>query len=862
MTPSKKLKKNLPSHKATTRRRKIVLLDSHAIIHRAYHALPEFMNSKGEPTGAIYGLTTMVFKIITELKPDYIIACYDLPKKTFRHEVYEDYKAGRGEADGALISQLISSRDFFKALSIPMYELEGFEADDLLGTIPEQLLKKKEVFDIVIASGDMDTLQLVNDKNIFVYTLKKGINDTILYDEEAVVNRFGFKPEYLPDYKGLRGDPSDNIIGIKGIGEKTATILISKYGTLEKMYKVVKKKPEEIRSLGLKERILNLLIEGEEEALFSKTLATIRRDAPIKFEVPKKTWREEVKIEEVKEFFMEMEFKSLQTRFLRILDPEEAGVEGIFSSQGTRISSPDVSEGRGQTIFQRTSSTSGQEVESSLEEIFLKEDSEKISKAKIAFWLLNSEKTNPDLDEVIHYNGSLSTDKAGKSLDEVLKKLEADIKKEDLDYVYNEIEVPIISIINKMEKTGILIDSDYLKKLSKEYHMALSKLEKEIWKLSKEEFNINSPKQLSEILFVKLGLSTKGIKKSAGGSLSTRESELEKLREIHPIIGKVLEYRELQKLLSTYIDTIPQAVKEDGRLHANFIQTGTTTGRFASNNPNLQNIPVKTEKGKNIRRAFIAPKGSVLAAFDYSQVELRVAALMSQDPYFIKVFREGKDIHSAVAMKVFGVKEKDVTAEMRRRAKVINFGILYGMGVNSLRQSLARPESDPNKKVEEITRKEAQVFYDNYFAQFPTIASYLESIKTFAKKYGYTKTLFGRKRYFPGINSHIPFIKAMAERMATNAPIQGTATADIIKIGMKKVDDELVKAGIIDDVKLVLQAHDELIYEIKEEKLDQAVEIIEKTMVEIIPEQFLENIELVPLEVSYGSGKNWGELKK
>lgn len=825
--------------KLKTKNKKLVLLDSHAIIHRAYHALPEFMNSKGEPTGAIYGLATMLFKIITELEPDYIVACYDLPKKTFRHEVYDDYKAGRAKADDSLVSQLKSSKDFFKAMSIPMYELEGFEADDLLGTVSKQMIDKKKDFDIVIASGDMDTLQLVDDRHVFVYTLKKGIQDTILYDEKAVIARFGFKPEYLPDYKGLRGDPSDNIIGIKGIGEKTATTLIKEYGSIEKMYEVLKKDQDKVKKLGMTDRIINLLKEGEDEAMFSKTLATIRLDAPIKFEIPKNVWKKEVNPDKVSEFFKEMEFKSLQKRFLDLLGGEE-----IRSGERSPSQGPRMREEEGQIIDQETFSGSNQ----------LNISSEKISKAKIAFWLLNSEKTNPDLEEVSEYKGS-------KSLDDALKLLEEDIEKENLDYVYKNIEIPIIPIIEKMEKVGILVDLNYLKKLSKEYHLELSKIEKEIWDMTEGEFNINSPKQLSEVLFDKLNLSTKGIKKSAGGALSTRESELEKLRDLHPAIGKILKYRELQKLLSTYIDTIPNAVQEDGRLHATFIQTGTTTGRFSSINPNLQNIPIKTEKGKKIRNAFIAPKGYLLAALDYSQIELRVAALMCQDPYFIEVFKKGKDIHSAVAMKVFGVKEGDVTADMRRRAKVINFGILYGMGVNALRQNLTKPEIDSEKPTEEITRKEAQTFYDNYFAQFPTIATYLESIKNFAKEHGYTQTLFGRKRYFPGINSPLPFIRAMAERMATNAPIQGTATADIIKIGMKKVDEELNKAGIIDDVKLILQVHDELVYEIKEDKVEQATKIIEQAMKNAIPHEFLNNLEPVPLEVSCDVGKNWGDLK-
>ncbi len=803
--------------------KKLILLDTHAIIHRAYHALPEFISSKGEPTGALYGLATMLFKIITDLKPDYIIACYDLPKKTFRHEAYDNYKAGRAKTDDALVAQLIRSRDFFAACSIPVYECPGFEADDLLGTIPEIIRKKKINLDIIIASGDMDTLQLVEDEHVQVYTLKKGLNDTIMYTEKKVIERFGFEPKYLPDYKGLRGDPSDNIIGIKGIGEKTATTLIVEFGTIEKMYQVIKKDPEKVCALGITDRVLKLLQDGQDEALFSKTLAMIRRDAPIDFSLPEHLWKETVQADKVKEYFRDLEFKNLQNRFLMVLGISSPSTKGEYP-QGEEVNLETENE------------------ENVSEDSYSSEEKETLTRAKIAFWLLNSEQTNPSVDDVIHY-------KKNKNLAEAISALESDIEKEGLGYVYRDIELPLIPITKAMEERGILVDVGYLRELSREYHILLSDIEKEIFKLCGREFNINSPKQLGEVLFDELGLTVKGMKKSAGGARSTRESELEKLRDLHPVIAEILKYRELQKLLSTYIDTIPDAVASDGRLHARFIQTGSSTGRFSSSNPNLQNIPIKTVKGKNIRTAFMAAPGYVLASFDYSQIELRVAALLSQDSYFIQIFKEGKDIHTAVAMKVFGVKEPEVTHDMRRRAKIINFGILYGMGVNALRTNLG------------TDRKEAQVFYDNYFAQFPTIAAYLESSKEFAREYGYTNTLFGRKRYFPGIRSPLPFIRAMAERMATNAPIQGTATADIIKIGMKKTNDSLEHAGILHDVHLVLQVHDELVYEIKKEVLDKATDIIEHAMINAIPESFLKGLEPVPLEVSFGSGRTWGDLK-
>ncbi|MCX6755817.1 MAG: DNA polymerase, partial [Candidatus Nomurabacteria bacterium] len=587
--------------------------------------------------------------------------------------------------------------------------------------------------------------------------------------------------------KGLRGDPSDNIIGIKGIGEKTATTLISKYGTIEKMYKNLDKDADELKKQGITERIFGLLKDGEDEALFSKTLATIRRDAPIDFVIPEKTWKETVDADRLKNFLRDLEFKSLNNR-----------IDSIVSGS-----------------VNKKDDSSNVEKEIKKEEVV---DSLDLEKAKIAFWLLNSERTDPTIEDISNYKNS-------NSFSEAFDKIKKDLEKEGLLYVYENIELPIMPIIRAMEERGISVDKKYLSDLSDEYHKELEILEKNIYKLAGHEFNVNS------------------------GARSTKESELEKYKDAHPIIAHILEYRELQKLLSTYIDSLPNMIGSDGRIHAKFIQAGTTTGRFSSSDPNLQNIPIKTEKGKKIRYAFVASVGHTLASFDYSQIELRVAALLSQDKYFINTFKEGRDIHTAVAMKVFNVAEADVTHDMRRRAKVINFGILYGMGVTALRENLGGE------------RKDAQIFYDNYFAQFPSIAGYLESIKNFAKANGYTETLFSRKRYFPGIRSPLPFIKAMAERMATNAPIQGTATADIIKIGMKRVSDALVAAGLDSHVHLVLQVHDELIFEIEEKYVDKAKGLIKEAMENAIPAEFLKDLESVPLVVSSDIGKNWGELK-
>jgi DNA polymerase I len=785
----------------------LVLLDSHAIIHRAYHALPEFASSSGEPTGALYGLSTMLMKIISDLKPDYIVACYDLPDKTFRHEAYDGYKAGRAKTDDALITQLINSREIFEAFGIPMYDAPGFEADDVLGTIVSKL-RKDNGMNIIIASGDMDTMQLVDDKKVQVYTLKKGINDTILYDEDKVVERFGFKPALLPDYKGLRGDPSDNIIGIKGIGEKTATTLITKFGTIEEIYKNLKKDEKVFKEIGLTPRIVELIKNNEEEALFSKTLAKIRADAPVDFKIPAKTFWESADVKKIEQIFIKFEFRSLFARL--------------------------------KTFFSNGSQSKTETLETSLPKVVENVDRKKLQEASIALWLINSDIAVPSFEDILMFSKTQSFDEA---YEYVFKKL----KEKNLDKVYLEIEQPIMEVVKEMQDHGILLDKKYLESLSKEYHKELDKLTAKIYKMAGTEFNINSPKQLGEVLFTKMGIkNTK--KKNASGNLSTKISVLEELEEGNPIITEIMSYRELQKLLSTYIDVIPQMAGGDGRLHAKFLQNGSTTGRFSSQDPNLQNLPIKSELGRRIRDGFVAAGGSVLVAFDYSQIELRVAAMLSKDKNMTQIFKDKKDIHAGVASFVFGVPIDKVDSEMRRQAKVINFGIIYGMGVSALRKNLGG------------TREEAQKFYDNYFNQFSGIKNYLEEVKTFALKNYYTETLFGRRRNFANINSHIPFIKNMAERTATNAPIQGTA-ADIIKLAIRYAHEDLKEAGLLDKVHLVLQIHDELVYEVDEVVLEKAQKIIGGAMEGVMERSFLHYKTDIPLIVHSGAGKNLGEVK-
>ncbi len=729
----------------------VALIDAHAVLHRAFHALPGFTSPKREPTGALYGFSAFVLKLIKDLNPDYIAACYDLPQPTFRHAAYENYKAKRPKMDDGLAKQINRSRDILNAFNIPIYDAVGFEADDALGTIVEQLSDVKNL-KIIIATGDLDTLQLVKDDDVVIYTLSKGIQDTIIYDEKKVRERFGFGPEFITDFKALKGDPSDNIIGVPGIGDKTATELILKFGSVENLHKILKKNPQKLEEEGFKPRVVKILQENEEEALFSKTLAEIHKGAPIKFSLEKSLWKENFDSEKVKMLFLELGFKSLINRI-------------------------NVAQGQ-------------------VAEILEKEKTDEFSYARFK--------------------------------DELPEKL------------FNEVEKPLSKILYDMRERGILIDKNCLKKFSEDCHLRLDELEEKIWAMAGEKFNINSPKQIGEIIFEKLNLGGKRNKKTATGAYSTDIAQLVKLKGQHPIIDEIISHRELSKLVSTYTDALLKLAVVDGRIHTTFNQMGTSTGRISSQDPNLQNIPIRTELGRNIRRAFVASKGSKLVAFDYSQVELRVAAILSGDKKLKEIFRDGEDVHTAVASEIFNVPFEKVDSEMRRRAKVVNFGIIYGMGVNALSQNLG------------CSREEASVFFQEYFNDFKGVAEYLDYVKNFARERGYTETLWGRKRFFPQINSPVDYIRKESERMATNAPIQGTA-ADFIKMAMVKSEGELEKNNLKDKARLLLQIHDELLYEIEDAEIARAIPIIANAMEGVYKGD-------VVLEVKISTGDNWGEM--
>lgn len=780
----------------------LVLLDAHAILHRAYHALPDFQSPSGEPTGALYGVVSMLLRIVEDLKPDYIAACYDLPEPTYRHEAFKDYKAGRSKTDEELVKQIERSRDIFAAFGIRIFEHPGFEADDMLGTIVEQVKDNKNL-NVIIASGDMDTFQLITKKKVQVYMQRRG-SEIVLYDEAGIKEKFGFGPLLTIDYKGIRGDTSDNIPGIKGVGETSALRLIQTYGGLPKIYKAIEKDGIEAvaEQSGVQKRFVKLVAENEEEAEFSMMLATIRRDAPIDFTLPEKTWRDNIDVEGVFNLFSELGFRTLAARI--------------------------------RTLFEITEDVSLEQLASNVSE-------EDVTKASIMLWLIASDRTNADFDEIIDYGRSYfdTTDFA-----EILKQLEAQLAEQGLTELYETIEVPLIPVIAAMNAAGITLDTKYLKKLSKDFHKELTQLETNIYAAAGTEFNVNSPKQLGEVLFDRLELKPKNAKKTATGQRSTKESELEKMREQHEIIPAILRYRELAKLTGTYVDPLPEQVSDDGRLRSTLLQTGTTTGRMASKDPNLQNIPVRTEEGRAIRKGFVAAPKHTLVAIDYSQIELRIAAILSGDEKLIEIFKNAEDVHAGVAARVFQVPADEVTSNMRRKAKVINFGILYGMGVNALRTNLG----------ESTSREEAQEFLNAYFNTFTRLAEYLEETKAHAREHGYTTTLFDRRRHFPGIQSGAPFIRAAAERMAINAPVQGTA-ADCMRVAMIRAAKYLETQK---NANMLLQVHDELIFEVETKVLDEVVPKLKEIMETVLTK---EQSDGVPIVADVKIGPNWLELE-
>ncbi len=737
--------------------KKFLIIDGNALVHRAYHALPPLTTKRGEVVNAVYGFLLVFLKALKDIKPDYVAATFDLAGPTFRHKQFKEYKAKRVKAPDELYQQLPRVKEILTAFGVPIYEKEGFEADDVIGTLT---VKAPAGVESVILSGDLDNLQLVNEKTK-VYTLRKGIKDTILYDVDEAKKRYdGLLPEQLQDYRGLRGDASDNIPGVSGIGEKTAIELLKTFGSLDNLYKEIEKGTK--KAAGIKPSLLQKLKDNKEQALLSQDLAKIHCDVPI-------------------------DFKLADCEF------------GRFDLETTKRA---LAKYEFNTLIQK-------------------------------------------LPEFINYKNQLAV-KAGqvglfgtsvKQEDNIL----IDIERLESQGIFSkqiaQVERDLIPVVKKMEQNGIKIDIAQLNTLSKTLEQKIARLQKNIFEKAGCEFNPNSPQQLSEVLFEKLQVSPLGIRKTPGGVISTGADELKKIRDSHPVVGLILQYRELFKLKSGFVDSLSVIINpKDGRIHPHFHQLGTETGRMSCSNPNLQNIPIKSELGRLIRQCFVAEQGYSLLSADYSQVELRIVAWLAGDKAGSELFRQGKDIHILTASRIFSIKPAEVSKAQRDFAKTLNYAILYGMGANGFARRAG------------IDRQKAKEFIERYFSEFEEIADFMKEQKDKARENGYCQTYFGRKRFLNEINSSDSRFRSQAERTAANMPVQGTA-ADIMKMAMV----EIGKSVLNNDCRLILQIHDELLFEIKRDKIEQSAKKIKSAMENIVKDK-------VFLAVGTKVGDNWGEM--
>ena len=902
----------------------LVLFDGNALIHRAYHALPPLTVAKtGEMVNAAYGFVTMLLKVMNETKADCYAVTFDKKAPTFRHEISKAYKANRPPAPENLINQFTRVRQIVKACNIPIFEMDGFEADDLLGSLSKQA--SKEDVDTIIVTGDADAMQLVNDNVKVLYPKGRVFSDSVLYDSKAVSERFGVRPEQIADLKALKGDPSDNISGVPGIGEKTATALLQQFTSIEDIYDHIDK----VTPTKLQEK----LKENEAIARESKTLATIITDAPVKLNV------EECRIttinrQQVTEIFRELEFFSLLNKFPEATETQIKSTESTSREAGLPVyniiktnadleklaarlkkakalsfdtETNGINPMNARLVGISFSTTPGQadyipvghqirlgetqqlpieEVEEHIKPIMANPNIPKLAHngkfdmtvlaqinipvenlafdtmiaayllgekslglKTLAFGKLGIEMTEitdligkgtkqipmsqVDIKKAADYCGA-DSDMTGR-LAEIFR---ASLEKEGLWKLFAEVEMPLVPVLLNMEQNGVLLDTSLLHDLSRKLGEDLRRIEARIYEEAKHPFNINSPQQLSVVLFQELQLPTS--RKTAGG-YSTDATVLEELKsDNYPIIGLILEYRQLAKLKSTYIDALPNLVNEKtGRVHTSFNQTRTTTGRLSSSDPNLQNIPVRGELGRQIRQAFIAPPGTVLLAGDYSQIDLRALAHLSQDPGLLAAFRNNEDIHAATAAQLFNVEPANVTRDMRRLAKVVNFGIIYGMSEYGLEQAT------------ELSREDAGKFIDAYFEKRPQVKTYLEETKKEARLKGYVQTILGRRRYIPEIHSPNRNIRESAERMAINMPVQGTS-ADIIKVAMVRLAQEMRERKL--KSRMLLQVHDELIFEVPEEELNTMRSLTLKVMTSAVKMD-------VPLKVDMKTGINWGDME-
>lgn len=904
--------------------KKLILVDGHALAFRAFHALPldSFSTREGELTNAVYGFTMMLLRAVQEEKPEYLAVTFDAAKPTFRHEAYKEYKAQRLAMPEEMRRQMGRIHEVIEAFNIPIFEVEGYEADDVIGTLAQQA--SAQGIPTLVLTGDTDTLQLVSPK---VQVITPGghqqkFSEAKVYDVEAVRERYGFDPPLLVDYKALVGDVSDNIPGVKGIGEKTAKALIEKFGPLENIYAhLAEVEPAKVR---------RLLEEQKEQAVMSKHLASIVTSVPIQLDL-EKCRLSDYDREKVKGVFRQLEFKKLLERLPDLEEKRPAQIS-LFSQEREQveheiIATPDALTGlverlaRASHLTLDVETTSISPLQANLVGIALTSDpghgyyipmggalrpeaalerlrpileDERLPKwahnaiydlavlanhgvrvkglgfdTMIAAYLLDPGGRSYGLKdlaikhlgrEMVEIQSLIGKGKkqitmAQVPVDMVAPYAVADVsateelaalftqelKTQNLWDLFQEVEMPLVVVLLDMELTGVALDLGYLKNLSREMHLRIVELEEKIHKLAGHPFNLSSPQQLAAVLFKELGLPAKGKTKTG---LSTSAEILEELRGLHPIIELVLEHRQLSKLKSTYVDALPLLVnRRTGRVHTSYNQTGTVTGRVSSSVPNLQNIPVRTELGRKVRRAFIAAPGSQLLSADYSQIELRILAHLSQDPELIAAFQRGEDIHAYTATALFGVPMEKVDSVMRRIAKTINFGLIYGMGEFGLAQRT------------ELTSAEATEFIKKYFARYPKVQEYLEATKRKAREEGSITTILGRRRYFPelraGSKAHGGIVR-QAERMAVNMPIQGS-DADINKLAMIRLHRALKEKGY--GSRMILHVHDELVLEVPEAQVPEVALLARTIMEGVYPLD-------AHLKVDLKVGKNWEEMEE
>lgn len=867
--------------------KKILLIDSNSLMNRAFYALPPLTNSDGIHTNAIYGFTNMILKIQDEIVPDYIIATFDKKAPTFRHNEYAEYKAGRKKMPPELAEQFPLTKELLGYLGVPIFELDGFEADDLLGTLSKKA--EEDNIEVYVLTGDKDALQLASDSTNIIIT-KKGVSEKEIYNRQRMQDDFGVTPLEFIDVKGLMGDKSDNIPGVPGIGEKTAYKLIQTYGSVEGVL-------NNIADISGK-KIKDNLETYSEQAIFSKKLATIMRDVPIEFSWDEALHNENIDKKKVRELLIKLEMKSLLSRFQEENVLEEK--DDINSQTITTISdfknlidkiSKDVyiiSELIEENVFSKINInrlylSSNNEIfiieclkmenensEKYVEVLKLLFENEQIKKysyrikntltvlrkfniepkgiefdVELAAYIIDSSKGKYPLESLLekYLNKGIKAEGEEekvfeaynlKSLVDILREK---LKEDEMEDLYYNVELPLANVLSSMEAEGFNINKTMLEELSVSFKKEIDETGNKIYELAGEEFNINSPKQLGKILFEKLDLPP--VKKTKTG-YSTNAEVLEKLVDKHPIIKEITYYRQITKIYSTYIEGLKAVIDEDGGIHSSFNQTVTTTGRLSSTEPNLQNIPIKYEMGRAIRKVFI-PKETedVLISADYSQIELRVLAHMAKDENMLHAFRENIDIHTKTASEVFKVPLDEVTKLMRGRAKAVNFGIVYGISDFSLSQDLG------------ITKKEAAEYMHIYFDRYPKIQGFLHEVIEKAKEFGYVLTILNRRRFIPEILSSNKILKALGERLAMNAPIQGSA-ADIIKIAMIRVYEKLKENGL--KSKLILQVHDELILNVKTDELEEVKELVKNEMEHVLELN-------VPLEVDVNIGDTWYDAK-